>query len=101
MVKREALHRNLVSILGSNNVYFQPPETLKIKYPCIVYSLSSDITKHADDKKYLNKNRYTITIIDKNPDSEFPNLLKELDYCSFDRFFVSDNLNHFVFDLYY
>lgn len=101
MGKREVLHQILVSMLGSNNVYFQPPESVKIKYPCIIYSLSDDIVSHADNVKYLQKKRYSITVIDKNPDSLIPDKINTIQYCSFDRFYISDNLNHFVFNLYY
>lgn len=101
MARREALHQILVSMLGSNYVYFQPPESLKLHYPCIIYELSDDSVIHADDDKYLRKKRYTVTVIDKNPDSIIPDEIIKLRYCNFDRFFISDNLNHFAFTLYY
>ena len=34
--KQEKLGKALIELLGSNNVYFQPPESIKIDYPCIV-----------------------------------------------------------------
>lgn len=101
MGKREVLHQILVNMLGSDNVYFQPPESLKLKYPCIIYSLSDDIVSHANDEKYLRRKRYNVMVIDKNPDSLIPDKIDTLQYCSFDRFYISDNLNHFVFNLYY
>lgn len=98
---REELHEILVNILGSRNVYFQPPESVKLKYPCIVYERSDIFSYKADNKKYLINKRYTVTVIDEDPDSELPDKLMQLDYCSFNRHFVSDNLNHDVFTIYY
>lgn len=95
------LHEELCKILGSRFVYFQAPESVKMSYPCIRYSKDKADLTYADDSRYLKQNRYTITIIDKNPDSEIPDRLEELQYCSHDRNYVADNLNHFVYELYY
>ena len=43
----------LETLLGSTNVYYQPPETLKMNYPAIIYSKSRIDTKKADDSTYL------------------------------------------------
>ena len=88
-------------ILGSRNVYFQPPASIKMKYPAIRFSLSDIFTNHADDSIYKRMNRYEIIVIDYDPESEIVNKLLTLPYCSFDRFYTSDNLNHFVFTLYF
>ncbi len=98
---REELHEILVGILGTRNVYFQPPESLKLKYPCIVYERSGIRTDKANNGKYLANKRYTVTIIDEDPDSEIPEKILALQYCSFDRHFISENLNHDVFTLYF
>lgn len=98
---REDLHYVLVNLLGSSNVYFQPPETIKLKYPCIVYELSDMETVKADNKKYLVRKRYQVTIIDEDPDSEFPDKMIKLPYCRFDRSFATEDLNHWVFSLYF
>ena len=102
MNRRLELSPILREILGSNNVYFQPPESRKMSYPCIRYSLSTIDTKHADNIVYADKDRYSIIVIDKNPDSEiFRNVLKAFQYISFDRFYSADNLNHWALTLYY
>lgn len=95
------LHQILVDILGSPNVYFQPPTNLTMKYPCIRYSWDSSWSPKADDKKYVSKKRYTLTVIDKNPDSPIPSKLEELPFCSIDRTYQADNLNHFVYTIYF
>lgn len=98
---RLELHEILCSILGSRNVYFQPPESVKLKYPAIVYTRSSIRNNHADDKKYRMNHAYQVTLIDPDPDSPFVDALNSLDYCSFDTHYTSDRLNHDVFTLYY
>ena len=98
---RENLQLILEEILGSRNVYFQPPESLKLKYPCIVYERSDIRKDHADNNAYHTYKQYTVTVIDEDPDSELPDKLIELQFCKFNRHFVSDNLNHDVFDLFY
>ena len=95
------LHEILCEILGSRNVYFQPPESIKLKYPCIVYERSQIQTEKADNLNYTSHKQYTVTVIDKDPDSEVPDKLLNLPYIRFDRHFVVDNLNHEVFTLYY
>lgn len=101
MANRIDLQKIFESIVGSRNVYFQPPETKKISYPCIIYELSTISSIPADDTKYRNLKRYSVTLIDKNPESIYVDGILSLQYCSFDRSFVSDNLNHFVFTIYY
>lgn len=102
MRKREDFHELLVDALGSRNVYFQPPEDIKLSYPCIKYSLEKPWISNADDKKYSGMSRYSIILIDYDPDSEeVVEKLNDFEYSSFDRSYAADNLNHFVFTIYY
>ena len=98
---RLELHAELCEILGSDNVYFQPPPSVKMKYDAIVYSLGNKDVKHADDRRYLDSKRYTVTAISKNPDSDLFDRIMDLPYTRFDRFYTADNLNHWVITLYY
>lgn len=101
MSSRTDLHNILVSILGSKNVYFQPPASKTMSYPCIVYKRNVIDIKKADNISYSTKIGYTVTVIDANPDSLIPLKLLDLPLCKFDRFYVADNLNHDVYTLYY
>jgi hypothetical protein len=102
MESRARLQEILEEILGSDDVYFQPPPTVRLSYPCIVYNKASIFTQHADDIKYRNLNRYTVTPISSDPDSDLPDKIHEgFRYCSPDRFFTIDNLNHWTFTLYF
>lgn len=102
MANRFSLQTELETILGSRNVYFQPPESIKLSYPCIVYDYSGERNEHADNTVYKMKNVYTITIIDRNPDSTIGTKMRNtLMYCRFSRSYSADNLHHFVYELYY
>lgn len=101
MGTRLDLHDLFRDILGSSNVYFQPPETIKMNYPCIVYERSSNDTRFADDRPYKTVRKYTATLIDKNPDTKLPDKFEELTLCRLNRVFTASNLNHYVYDIYY
>lgn len=90
----------LEELIGSRNVYFQPPESLRIKYPCIVYSLQNVSNRFANNDIYKQDHFYELVLVDSNPDSEiFKKMCKNPKF-RFKNFYVSDNLNHFVFESY-
>lgn len=91
----------LEEILGSRNVYYQPPENVKLKYPCIVYELNNITTEKADDLDYLKNDRYAVTLIHRDPDNMVFRDIQDLQYCELDRTFVTDNLYHYVFTLFF
>ena len=100
---RSDLQTKLEEILGSKHVYFQPPESIRMKYPCIVYEREAVDVQPADDVKYDKNFRYEVMYITKDPDTnEFiSTMLDKFKYIRYDRHFVSDNLNHETFVLYY
>jgi len=99
MAQRLELHTLLLGM--ATNVYFQPPPTVMMKYPCIVYKRDYNNTEFADDKPYTHRKRYMVTVIDSDPDSEIPAKVAELPLCLFDRFYTADNLNHDVYKLFF
>lgn len=99
MAQRSELQELLLTITG--NVYFQPPPTLEMQYPCIVYQRDYMLDHHADDRPYLTDRRYQVTVIDRNPDSAIVGAVKALPKCTYDRFFTAHNLNHDVFKLFF
>lgn len=101
MAQRLDLQELLVEILDSDNVYFQPPNNVEMKFPCIVYHRESIDSTWADNSPYSLDNRYSITVIDRDPDSEVPDKIAALPKCAYDRFFIADNLNHNVFRLFF
>lgn len=102
MASRLKLHERLKEILGNENVYFQPPASVKLNYPCIIYKLSNSDIGYADDSTYRYTRRYQITLITRDPDSELIDLIPcSLRHCTFTNYFVSDNLNHYIYDIYF
>ena len=99
MGRRLDLHALLLTI--APNVYFQQPEQRLMQYPCIVYHRDYSNTEFADDRPYMHRKRYLVTVIDESPDSEIPDRVAELPMCLFDRFFTADNLNHYVHRLFF
>ena len=99
MGSRLELHKVLVDILGSENVYYDPPTTME--YPAIQYNRSKIDTKKANNQTYIKTNCYTVTVIDWMPDNESIEKLLKLPMCSYDRGYVSDGLHHDVLQLYY
>ena len=99
--KRLELHETLCTNLGSRNVYFQPPSSVKMSYPAIVYSRDAITNAHANNNPYINDVRYRITLISKDPDNSVIDKMLALPLCGYDRSYAADNLNHDVFTLYY
>lgn len=94
---RLALHEKLVAILGSEHVYYQPPETVKMVYPCIVYEHSNQPTSHADDLPYKIDSIYMVTSISRDPESLVPDKIGAIRGAAFDRKYISENLYHYVY----
>jgi hypothetical protein len=101
MDRRWHLQAKLESILGSTNVYYQPPETIRMQYPCIVYTRRDIETIRADNRNYLSNIRYDITLISRDPDEPVLFDLIQLDKCQYDRHYVSNGLHHDTLTLYY
>lgn len=83
------------------NVYFQPPASVQMIYPAIVYERDRADTKFADNRPYTNTKQYSLTSISRNPDESIFEALAALPMCVHERFFVVDNLNHDVFNIYF
>ena len=111
MKSRLDLHNILKICLGSDRVYFSPPESFKLEYPCIVYHRDGVNTVYADNKAYNVSVSYSITVISNEPDihdlsSDIPIItshvhesLMALPYISYDRHYVADGLDHDVYKL--
>lgn len=97
----EKLRELLIEATGCRNVYFQPPENYRMEYPCIVFSQKRIDSLYANNKPYLHSKCYSVTAIDRDPDSGTPERIAALPKCRHENHFVSDNLYHDVFTLYY
>lgn len=102
MARRPDLHEELCEILGTRNVYYQPPASVKMQYDAIRYELSGKDLKRANDMIYRSTNRYDGVFITRDPDSELPDrLLSHFEMISFGSPYTADNLYHFPFTLYF
>ena len=101
MAERLELHETLKTLLGSGNVYYQPPESIKMQYDAIRYSKKNIRYKYANDAKYSMRDCYELIVISKKPDNPVVKKLLALPYCSYDRSYVGDNLYHDVLTIYY
>lgn len=101
-IKRYELQEEFEKLDRVTTVKFQPSASIKLTYPCILYSLRRLYTRMADDMPYIGKDEYTVTVVDRDPDSQIAKeIIKKFRYASFDRRYVADNLYHDVITLYY
>jgi hypothetical protein len=100
MGDRVIFHNVLVDLLGSYNVYFQPPAGFQMTYPCIVYSRDPFETEHANNKPYSIKTKYSVTAIVSDPDSDIPITLARLETAKAVTNFKKDQLNHYVYTIF-
>lgn len=98
---RLQLQSLLESILGTRNVYFQPPPTMTMQYPCIVYHRDNALTDFAGNVPYHFTKRYQVTYISDDPDSVVIDKVAALPMSTYVRWFAAGNLNHDVFNLYF
>jgi hypothetical protein len=91
----------LESVLGSGNVYFQPPPNVQMSYPAIVYNRDYRAVQFADNSPYFGTTRYQVTVIDRDPDSPIPDKVAGLPMTAFVRHFTADYLNHDIYDVYF
>lgn len=101
MADRLELHSVLQELLGSSNVYYQPPESIKMQYDAIRYSKRTIDSKYANDRKYSMIDCYEIIVISRLPDNPVIKKLLSLPYCSYDRHYIADNLHHDVLTIYW
>jgi hypothetical protein len=85
----------------TEHVYFQPPTNIQMQYPCIVYSRDGTSSGYANNELYRHAARYQVTVVDRDPDTEIAGKVEALRYSAFDRFFAADDLNHYVFNVYF
>lgn len=101
MVNRLTLQAKFEEILGSRNVYFQPPASALMRYPAIRYTLKDFRTKSANNSsRYVSKTGYECVLITKEPDTKYLDQILAIPYCSFGRYYCADNLHHYTFTIY-
>ena len=101
MADRLDLQSKLEELLETRNVYYQPPESIKMQYDAIRYSKKNITSTYANDTKYSMRNCYELVVISKRSDSPVVERILSLPYTSYDRHYIADNLHHDVITIYY
>ena len=101
MGSRLNLSKVLHEVLGNNNVYFQPPPSKQLKYPCIVYERARYNTDFADNKPYKVDKVYYATVIYTDPDFDVPDKMTLLPMCVHQRHYTQDNKYYDQFRIIY
>lgn len=100
--RRLCLQQRLESIDKVKEAYFQPPENLQMEFPCIVYERDGGNTIYASNSPYRFVRRYSVTVIDADPDSEIPDLLAmEFPMIRTSNVFITGGRYHHKFTLYH
>ena len=112
--RSDLLIQELKDLLGTDEVYFQPSYNAGIdgdepyiftgiEYPCFIMERTTAYQPNANDKTYLFRPGYQVTYINRDePDPEMLKAVMEhFQLCRYERHFVSDNLHHDVFMIYY
>ena len=100
MGTRLELHSEFLKFLP--NVLFQPPNGMKMVYPCIIYNKSGKSREHANNDIYIQNQEYQVTVIDRNPDSDIADRIeKHFEHAVITQYYTVDNLNHVSLNLYY
>lgn len=103
---RLTVHQTLCNILGCASIgeecrcHFQPGSNVRLIYPAIVYRLYDIPANYADNMPYVITGTYQLTLIDRNPESEYVELIAALPKASFVRFYIADGLNHWIYNIY-
>ena len=101
MGSREELDALLLETLGSENLYFQPPENQKLHYPCLIYSANGNFERHANNKTYHRRREYSMVYIAYDPDDAMIDKIADLPYCEMGKPYTADRLHHYPYTIYY
>ena len=95
---RLKLHEELESYCA--NLYFQPPSNQQLVYPCIVYSNAKPVDFKSNNKLYIRKYGYRLTVIEKNPICPIAQSIVGDEFATYENEFVKDNLYHTILQYY-
>lgn len=82
------------------HVYYQPPANITMVYPAIVYEYDRASDTNANNQAYSMHDGYRVTVLDRDPDSDIPNLVRRLPMASLVTKNVKDGLHHTIFTVY-
>ena len=85
---------------GDRHIYLNPPPSVRMRYPAIKYSLNNIDSKFANNGVYKFAPSYQVILIDDDVDTKYLEPILRIPHCRFDRFYIADGLNHWVFTIY-
>lgn len=97
--KRLLFDAMLKETTGLTHVYYDPPESLFMEYPAIVYSKTNMPARYANNKKYHKSLAFEVKVIAEDPDTYYVDLVHDMRCSRFDRHFIADDLHHDVFTI--
>lgn len=109
MGTRHELHEEFKQLLGTSSkrgnearCFFQPPESLKLAYPCIIYSRERPDVIRADNLMYRRVRRYAVNYLTYDPDDPLIEQIEDhFPMCRLVRTNTASGLNHYHYDLFY
>lgn len=85
---------------GDRHIYLNPPPSVRMRYPAIKYSLNNIDSKFANNGVYKLSPSYQVILIDEDVDTKYLEPILRIPSCRFNRFYIADGLNHWVFTIY-
>ena len=88
---------------NTGKVYFQPPSSVQLNYPCWVVERTTAYQPKANDKTYLFRPGYKCMFMNREePDPEILRMIPQrYERCKYQNHYVADNVHHDVFLIYY
>lgn len=84
------------------HVYYEPPESIKLEYPCIIYSKGRGETVFGNDMPYVFTNAYDVLYVTTDPDDPLPDQIAlSFQMITHKRHYVYENLHHDSYTIYY
>ena len=94
---REKLSELMEECGEEPRLYFQPPESVHLEYPCIIYHLKRLDKRNANNHPYFKTISFDITYITRDPTSTVPMRFEDEPLFMFDRYYTAENLHHYSY----
>ena len=94
---REKLSQFMLDCGETPKLYFQPPESVKLEYPCMIYHLRTMSSRKANNRPYHKTIGFDITYITRSHSSKVPDRMLDEPLFSFDRYYTAENLHHYAY----
>lgn len=88
---------------NTGKVYFQPPSSVHLEYPCWVVERAKVYQPKANNRTYLFQVGYRCMYMNRvEPDPEVLDMIpRRYECCQYQNHYVVDNIHHDVFLIYY